>query len=267
MKRGIKKSIYDFSIETKQPHVIEEYADDIDIKTVGFDSVIPVKWICSNRHELVESPHDRLRRKGAFCPLCGKHRKGTLAQIDPEMAKLYATTNPLVAEAIPCDGSTLADWRCEYGHTWRRTVVNQLKIRTCPVCSKRLPSVQYSLFALHPELELEWDADANEGIDKTLVMPNTNKKFGWICEKGHKYQCTAADRHRNKGCPYCAGKKVALEESIATTHRAIVEKYWDYTKNTYLPTELPSTSKRKIWIIDGEESKLMTIVDFIKLYG
>jgi hypothetical protein len=183
------------------------------------------------------------------------------------MAKLYATTNLLVAEAIPCDGSTLVDWCCEYGHTWRRTVVNQLKIRTCPVCSKRLPSAQYSLFALHPELELEWDADANEGIDKTLVMPNTNKKFGWICEKGHKYQCTAADRHRNKGCPYCAGKKVALEESIATTHRAIVEKYWDYTKNTYLPTELPSTSKRKIWIIDGEESKLMTIVDFIKLYG
>lgn len=260
----MKKSVFDYSIEKNLPHILKEYQGDVDIKEIGFDSVVPVKWVCENGHEVIESPHIRLRRKNAFCPICGKNRKGSLAQVDPEMAKLYSKTNPISAKEIPCDSSSRVEWKCKNGHTWKRTVINQLKIRTCPICANRVPSENYSLFALHPELEKEWHKEKNVGIDAATIMPNANKKFWWKCEHNHEYECTAADRHRGKGCPYCAGKKVLEEESVYTTDTAIVEKYWDYEKNKYSPKELSRNSKRKIWIKVGEDNKLLPVSEFVK---
>lgn len=266
MKRSIKRSIYDFSVENNLPHILSEYKDEKDIHSVGFDSTTPVKWICENGHEIVESPHVRLRRKGAFCPYCGKNRKGTISQNDIEIAKMYSADNLVPADRIPCDSSLNVKWVCEKGHTWERTVANQMRIKTCPVCAQRIPSENYSLFALHPELENEWDEKKNEGVDKEKLMPNTNRKLWWTCKQGHSYECTAADRHRGKGCPICAGKKVVEEESIAVTDKHIVEKYWDYEKNSYKPTELPRTSKRRVWINVNGIQLLISIEDFVKSY-
>ena len=97
-------------------------------------------------------------------------------------------------------------------------------------------------------------------------MPNANKKLWWICEKGHSYECTVADRHRGKGCPICAGKKVVEEDSIFATDRELVEKYWNYKRNSYKPTELPRTSKRKIWININDIEILIPIDEFVSKY-
>ena len=82
MKRNIKKSIYDFSVENNLPHIIKEYDGETDIKEIGFDSTKKVRWKCEFGHEVLESPHARLRRKGAFCPICGKNRCGSILQKD-----------------------------------------------------------------------------------------------------------------------------------------------------------------------------------------
>ena len=262
----MKKSIFDYSIENNIPHILNEYKGDVDVHKMGFDSTVPVKWVCENGHEVIESPHVRLRRKNAFCPICGKNRKGSLLQNDKEMAKLYSKNNKVPADMIPCDSSANVEWECEHGHTWNRTIANQVKIRTCPVCAKRVPSEKYSLFALHPELKKEWIAEKNGDIGEKEIMPNANKKFWWKCENGHEYLCTAADRHRGKGCPYCAGKKVLEKDSVYATHKDIIKKYWDYEKNRYSPKELPAESKRKVWTIIDGESKLIALNELINKY-
>ena len=265
--RKIKRSIYDYSIQNNMPHILKEYKGEIDAKDIGFDSVKPVKWICEHGHEVMESPHERLRRKNAFCTLCGKNRKGTLAQNDEEMTKLYSENNEVPADKIPYDSSRTVEWKCSEGHTWKRTVSNQIKIRTCPICSQRVPSQKYSLFALHPELEKEWMSEKNVGVDKDTIMPNANKKFWWKCEKGHEYQCTAADKNRGKGCPYCAGKKVLEKDSIFATDNNLINKYWNYEKNTYSPKELSRNSKRKVWISVNQVDILIPVSTFVKKYN
>jgi hypothetical protein len=183
------------------------------------------------------------------------------------MAKMYSDANEIPVDKMPCDSSLSVEWVCEQGHTWNRTVINQMRIRTCPICAKRVPSADYSLFAIHPELANEWDEELNAGIEKNNVMPNANKKLWWKCNAGHTYQCTAADRHRGKGCPFCAGKKVIESESIAVTDKEVVEKYWNYERNVHKPTELSRTSKRKVWVnVDGHDI-LIAVDDFIKTYS
>lgn len=266
MKRSIKKSIYDFSIENNLPHILQEYKGTVDAKDIGFDSTKKVEWECEFGHKVIESPHARLRRKGAFCPICGKDRCGSVLQKDAEMAKLYSKKNEVPVDKISANSSVPVLWECKHGHTWTRTVSNQLKIRTCPVCAKRVPSEKYSLFALHPELEKEWVAEKNDNVETSTIMPNANKKFWWKCSEGHEYLCSAADRHRGKSCPYCAGKKVVESESVFVTDREIVDKYWNYDKNKYSPKELSRESKRKVWItVDGED-KLMPLAEVIKKY-
>ena len=60
--------------------------------------------------------------------------------------------------------------------------------------------------------------DANSGLKNKsgwdvstpdLVMPNSNIKVGWICEKGHKYEATIGNRTVNdRGCPFCSGSRL-----------------------------------------------------------
>lgn len=259
----MKKTLYDYSIENNLPNIVKDYRGEIDIKKIGFDSTKKVKWVCDKGHEVIESPHVRLRRKGAFCPVCGKNHLGSLAQCYPELAKMYTENNKVPADKLPADSSYRAEWKCEHGHVWHRAVKSQTKIGTCPVCANRVPSEKYSFFKLHPELLEEWDAEKNGDVDISKLMPSSNRKYWWTCKEGHSYLCTIADRSRGKGCPICAGKKVTEENSVAKTKPEIL-KIWDYNKNTYLPTELSEKSKRKIWIVIDGESKQVSLADCIK---
>ena len=69
-------------------------------------------------------------------------------------------------------------------------------------------------------LLIEWDYNANNGLKNKfgwdvstpdLVMPNSNIKVSWICEKGHKYEATIGNRTVNdRGCPFCSGSKLLI---------------------------------------------------------
>lgn len=260
----MRKSIMEYSKEANLPNIQHDYKGTKSINDVGFDSTKKVLWVCKNGHCVEESPHVRLRRKGAFCPVCGKNGKGSLEQIYPTISKMYSKNNKLPAGMIPCDSSLVVEWECKKGHKWKRSIKAQTIIKTCPVCSKKIPSEDYSFFKKHPELLVEWDEKKNTGIDVSKILPNSNKKYWWICNKKHSYLCTVADRNRGKGCPYCAGKKVTEENSVAKLN-PLVLKYWDYEKNkAFLPTEISPTSKRKIWVIIDGKSEQITITDLVK---
>lgn len=248
MPKQIEKSIYDYSVENNIPHIIKEYQGDIDIHKVGYRSNIPVRWVCENGHEVIESPYKRLRRKNAFCPICGKHRLGSLAQQYPEFAKMYSENNPVPADKIACDSSYQVEWVCEHGHTYFRPIYLQVRIKTCPVCAKRVPSEKYSLFALHPELEKEWVAEKNDNVDTSTIMPNANKKFWWKCSEGHEYLCSAADRSRGKGCPVCSSQKLLVGFNDFATKEPELAKQWHPTRNGDLkPTDVFPNTMKKVW--------------------
>ncbi|MBD5543463.1 MAG: hypothetical protein HDR01_04240 [Lachnospiraceae bacterium] len=112
----------------------------------------------------------------------------------------------------------------------------------------------------------EWDYISNKGLKNklgadvsmpNLVMPNSNIKVGWICNKGHKYEAAIGNRTViNRGCPYCSGSKLLIgyndfETWCKNNSREDLLEEWNYKKNNGLkPSEiLQGGAGKKYWWI------------------
>ena len=83
----------------------------------------------------------------------------------------------------------------------------------CPYCSgKKAIKGENDLQTLFPELAKQAD-----GWDPSELLPQSNKKVGWKCDLGHRWEASV-DSRRKTGCPYCAGKKALLGFNTLLDH-------------------------------------------------
>lgn len=104
-------------------------------------------------------------------------------------------------------------------------------------------------FEEHPNLYAEWDSDANADIFLDEIGCTSHAKAWWICDKGHHYDMSIANRTKlGHGCPYCAGRRVlAGYNDLASNHPDLLSQ-WDYKKNVGLmPEAVPEFANRKVW--------------------
>jgi len=109
-----------------------------------------------------------------------------------------------------------------------------------------------SIYETHQKLiDEEWDYEKNNelGLDPRKITYGSDKKAWWICKQGHKWEATINNRHNGKGCPYCYGRKVCKNDSLAIKFPKILEE-WNYKKNIKLdPYSTAPYSSKKIWWI------------------
>lgn len=144
-------------------------------------------------------------------------------------------------------------WKCKYGHEWDTTISHRTRGEGCPVCSGRIALSGVSdLQTLYPKLALEWDYDTNKNFSPLEVRPKSGKVVGWTCPNGHNYKARISSRVDGSGCPYCAGKKVAVGEKDLQTLNPVLIKEWDWEKNyPLLPSMFTRRSGKKVsWICD-----------------
>lgn len=98
-----------------------------------------------------------------------------------------------------------------------------------------------------PELVNEWHPTRNGTITPDLVSVTANKKYWWMCSKGHEWQSSVYNRMRGNNCPYCSGKRVSRETSLAAQNRDLA-KLWHPTKNGELtPWHVTPGSGKEVW--------------------
>ncbi len=148
-------------------------------------------------------------------------------------------------ETVLPTGEEWAGW-----HEWTRSVQNQKKYKSCPVCEGQTILKGFNdIFTRFPHLEEEWDVELNNeaGIDPYVIKPgnkahhahwkhwhettllNGKKWAGW-----HKWEMSPNSRtHATtpQSCPIC-GKTKLLKgyNDLATTHPHLL-KEWDYKNN------------------------------------
>jgi len=92
----------------------------------------------------------------------------------------------------------------------------------------------------------EWDTEKNQ-IESDEILVSCKDEFWWKCRKGHTWKTSPrCRRHNESGCHYCAGKKVAMEESLGSTSPYLLSE-WDYEKNDKGPFEYAKRSNQKVW--------------------
>lgn len=210
--RPIKISLAQYAADAHMEYLLDEYAPDNPLPpdSIGYQSTIKVKWLCSFGHVQIESPYKRVRR--GFCSVCGKERRGSFAQNYPGLLYCWSEQNHVDPFGIPPTYSGFILWKCEKGHLWSRRIAQQLRSAKCPHCS--------SLLETRPELADEWDAENNPiGIKPHQLPAFSNKEYAWVCKNGHSYIATPTMLTRRQyRCTVCASFGFNYPELAAEWH-------------------------------------------------
>ena len=105
-----------------------------------------------------------------------------------------------------------------------------------------------SILFINPEIAKEWNYEKNGNLRPEQFAAYSSKKVWWKCKKGHEWQETLANRSKNVGCPYCAGKRVLVGYNDLETINPALAKEWNYSKNGKLkPQNFTIRSGIKVW--------------------
>lgn len=174
----------------------------------------------------------------------------SLATVNPSLASEWHPTkngcltpnmfNPYVHDKVW--------WLGKCGHTWQATIASRNSGKGCPFCSNnKLLSGFNDLATLNPSLAEEWHPTKNGQLSPKQVLVNSSKKVWWLGKCTHEWEAPIAYRNKGGGCPYCSGRKIGPQNSLANNNRTLAEE-WHPTKNgEKLPTMYSCGSSEKVW--------------------
>ncbi len=225
---------------------------DFDINKITIGSHKKVWWKCEKGHEWEATIRDR--NNGNGCPYCANKKiiKGynDLETLNPKLSSEWNyERNSFLPSTVSQNSNRKAWWKCEKGHEWEATISSRNLGGNCPYCSnKKILKGYNDLATTNPQIAKEWNYKKNKTKLPTMFSQKSGKKVWWECEKGHEWEATIVDRYAGNKCPICTNRKILKGyNDLATTHPQIVEE-WDYEKNiNLLPTEVTSSTTKKVW--------------------
>ncbi|ADI39231.1 zinc-ribbon domain-containing protein [Waddlia chondrophila] len=106
-----------------------------------------------------------------------------------------------------------------------------------------------SIAHLFPDLVLDWDYKKNSYLAPKSFSPGSEVSVYWKCKNNpsHVWKGKINSRVKSKGCPFCSGKRVSVDNALNTLHPSLALQ-WDYEKNRPLkPSEVTAGSSKKVW--------------------
>jgi len=101
----------------------------------------------------------------------------------------------------------------------------------------------------YPRLVAEWHPVKNASLYPDEVSFGSGKRVWWKCPRGpdHEWVTTARSRTHGTNCPFCAGARVSVTNSLASRSPRIAAQ-WHPTKNGSLrPFDLTWGSAKIVW--------------------
>ena len=214
-----------------------------------------VWWKCKNEHSWKCTPNARTTKNGTGCPYCSNHRVfagyNDLCTLRPDLAKEWhpSKNKEICPTQVSAGSKKKVWWICKNGHEYQASIANRKTGYGCPYCSGRYPiKGQNDLLTVNPSLAKDWNHKRNNGLTPADVLPYSDKKVWWICEKGHEWQTQIKIRTKGNGCPYCS-ERLAVEgvNDLKTLNPTLAQE-WNYEKNGKLrPENMRPNSGKKIW--------------------
>lgn len=214
-----KKVLYGFNdVESQCPDLLAEWDKERNVKKPSETYCNTTKklwWRCEKGHSWQAPVYSR--RKGEGCPVCCNKKIiagiNDLASMHPELLNEwdYEKNNGLSPAKVGYRTDRCVWWKCNKGHSFKTSVYNRHNGTGCPFCvyqtdKHRVSAGINDLKTYSPKIAEEWDYQRNGELTPEKVMPFSNRKVWWVCERGHHWQCSVQIRQRGTGCPYCIGK-------------------------------------------------------------
>lgn len=244
---------------SQRPDLVEEwdYEKNGDLKPtdVTCHSAKKVWWIGKCGHSW-EAQIEYRTDRNCNCPYCSNRIVlpgfNDLQTQYPEIAKEWHPTKN--GELKPIDilsGSNKKIWwKGKCGHEWEARVCDRVRGKGCGYCANRILLPGFNdLQTKYPELAKEWHPSKNGNIKPKDIISGSNKKFWWMCQFGHEWKTSVAERINHKtGCPFCVGRKVIVGVNDLQTKCPDIAREWDYEKNDDLtPADVLVSSNKRVW--------------------
>jgi hypothetical protein len=174
-----------------------------------------------------------------------------LQAVNPGLAKEWHPfrNGDLTPRDVTPGSHRMAWWLCAKGHEWEAMIYSRNSGVGCPYCAGQAACEDNCLQTRNPELAKEWHPTKNSHLTPKDVTPMSHKKVWWICEKGHEWRATVANRSNGKGCPYCKGRLASKEYNLELV-KPELGKDWHPRKNgTLTPQDVTPSSHKWIWWI------------------
>lgn len=207
-----------------------------------------VWWICSNGHEWEVQIAERAN---GGCPYCSGHRAckdNCLQTLNPGLAKQWhPSKNALLApKDVTARSNKKVWWSCKKGHEWEARITLRARGGGCPYCAMRKADRSNCLKALRPDLARQWHPTKNVPLTPMDVVPGSSKKVWWLCKQGHEWNIPVFARNKGEGCPYCAGKRVCKENSLAAKGPWLAREWHSKKNGHWTPKDIAPFSTRLI---------------------
>jgi very-short-patch-repair endonuclease len=254
---GKKASKYN-NLEFLYPDIAKEWHP---IKNLGITplevttrTLKKVWWRCKKGHEWEAAISNRT--KGGKCPVCNidnivNNERRWFKNSSVLISEWHKVKNGnLKPEDVALSYNKLIWWKCEKcSFEWQAKLNSRYNgHRNCIQCELKNKSLRIN----NPKLAKEWHPTKNGKDTPDNVFAYTNKKYWWICSIcNEEWRAQVSNRQMNsngeKGCPFCAGKRVGKKNSLQTKYPQLLEE-WHPTKNKELsPDKVYYSTLKKVW--------------------
>jgi rubrerythrin len=223
--------------ESNDNSVEQELTNDIR-KTSGES-----KSSVSNKKQRSSAPH--ALRKGSV----------SVAEAHPELEAEwdYERNGNLLPQQVSTGSSRKVWWKCATcGYEWEAYVHNRVKKGTgCPACAGRVPRVgDNDVATLYPDLMLDWNWQANKGLNPTKLMRTNSVNVAWKCHVcGNEWITALVTRTlHDSGCPVCRDRDRVERGSLMVERYPDVASEWNFIKNRSIDImAISQYSDTKVW--------------------
>lgn len=222
-----------------------------------------VWWLCKTGHSWKQAPDVRNgnsnnpNRKGNNCPFCSNQRVAkdkSLAVLFPKTAEeWHPTKNGILKPKHVVPGSNKKVWwlcRNNSDHEWKQNSYERTSSGAgCPYCTNRIVASDNCLAAISPALASQWHPTKNGTVKPTDILAGTNKKYWWKCDKGldHEWEQSPHKRLYGRNCPFCAGKKVSVTNSLAECFPGLAAEWHPERNGDLTPHDITFGSGKMVW--------------------
>ena len=173
----------------------------------------------------------------------------SLSEKFPDISKEWhpSKNGELTPSDFSCGSHRRVWWWCKQGHEWQAAVHNRARGTGCPYCCGQRVTGERSLAALYPQIAVEWHQTRNAKLDPSQVTTKSNRKVWWKCAQGHEWSAAVATRTKGHGCPFCSGKYLTPERSLAQMFPDVANEWHEASNSPLTPEMISASSNKRVW--------------------
>ncbi len=101
----------------------------------------------------------------------------------------------------------------------------------------------------YPHLVAQFDRKKNRPITPETISYGSARKVWWKCPEGpdHRWEATPNSRTQGENCPFCAGKRASVTNSLATRAPEIAAEWYQAKNRPRTPETTHAGTHRKAW--------------------